>query len=116
MAFFAKIGLNNKVIEVLKVNDSELLDSAGNPDEEIGRQFLEHLTMYPHWIQTFSDKSKRKHFAGPGHSYDEDKDAFIPRKPFASWTLNASTCIWEAPTAADDPHTQVWNEDSQAWE
>ena len=42
--------------------------------------------------QTYSDGSKRKNFAGKGYTYDKDKDAFIPLKPFASWTLNDTTC------------------------
>jgi hypothetical protein len=32
-----------------------------------------------------------------GYTYDEDRDAFIPKKPYNSWILNEDTCNWEAP-------------------
>jgi hypothetical protein len=41
----------------------------------------------------------RKNFAGIGMTYDETRDAFIPKKPFNSWILNEQTCLWEAPVA-----------------
>jgi hypothetical protein len=40
----------------------------------------------------------RKNYAGIGYSYDPDRDAFIPPKPFASWILDEITCLWTAPT------------------
>lgn len=39
----------------------------------------------------------RKNYAGIGGIYDSSKDAFYASKPYASWTLNESTCQWEAP-------------------
>ena len=44
-------------------------------------------------------KALRKNYAGIGFSYDPDRDAFIPPKPFESWPLNEDTCLWEAPVA-----------------
>jgi hypothetical protein len=41
----------------------------------------------------------RKNHAGIGYTYDEDRDAFIPKKPFNSWILNEQTCLWNAPVA-----------------
>ena len=59
----------------------------------------------------------RKNFAGPGYSYDIDRDAFIPPKPFDSWTLNETTCLWEAPTAhPDDGELYEWNESTTSWD
>ena len=67
--------------------------------------------------QTFSDGSKRNNFAGKGYVYDKDKDAFIAPKPFASWTLNDTTCLWDAPTACpSDGKEYSWNESSKSWE
>ncbi len=58
----------------------------------------------------------RKNYAGIGYSYDEDKDAFIPPKPYASWTLDEDSCQWESPVAyPDDDKVYSWDEDSQAW-
>ena len=107
MATFAKIGLNNKVIEVLSVHNNELKDSNGVEQENIGIDFLTKLTGWPIWKQTsyntiggvhkLGGTPLRKNFAGIGHTYDEGRDAFIPPKPFNSWVLNETTRQWEAP-------------------
>ena len=58
----------------------------------------------------------RKNFAGIGFTYDREKDAFIPPQPFASWTLNETTCLWEAPVAyPDDGKKYIWNESITNW-
>ena len=44
----------------------------------------------------------RKNYAGIGYTYDSGKDAFIPPKPFNSWVLNESTCLWDAPFPRPD--------------
>ena len=68
------------------------------------------------WIQTYKDRSKRKHYAAIGYSYDQTRDAFIPPQRFSSWTLNETTCIWEAPVAyPNDEKLYDWNEDSKSW-
>lgn len=58
----------------------------------------------------------RKNFAGVGYTYDESKDAFIPPKPFDSWVLNETSCIWEAPVALPSGNNMYdWDEDNQQW-
>ena len=117
MASFAKIGLNNKVIEVLSVHNNELLDSNGVEQEVNGIDFLTKLTGWSIWKQTSYNKNIRKNFAGTGMTYDEDRDAFIPPKPYNSWTLNETTCQWEAPVAyPDDGERYTWNETNQTWD
>jgi len=66
-----------------------------------------------------SDQSKalRKNFAGIDFTYDTSKDAFISPKPYDSWTLNNTTCLWEAPVASpSDDGRYVWNEADQTWD
>ena len=117
MATFAKLGLNNKVIEVLSVHNNELLDSNGVEQEVNGIDFLTKLTGYPVWKQTSYNNNIRKNHAGIGYTYDEDRDAFIAPKPFASWILNEETCQWEAPVAyPDDDNRYTWNESNQTWD
>jgi hypothetical protein len=131
MASFAKIGLNNKVIEVLAVNNNELKDSNGVEQEVNGIDFLTKLTGYPVWKQTsYNTKGGvhnnggtplRKNHAGIGYTYDEDRDAFIPKKPFNSWILNETTCLWNAPVAMpatelEDNQYYSWNESIINWE
>jgi len=117
MATFAKLGLNNKVIEVLSVHNNELLDSNGVEQEVNGIDFLTKLTGYPVWKQTSYNNNIRKNHAGIGYTYDEDRDAFIAPKPYASWILNEDTCRWEAPVAyPDDNNRYTWNESNQTWD
>lgn len=59
----------------------------------------------------------RKNYAGVGYSYDAERDAFIPPKPFASWLLNEESCLWEAPVPhPSDGERYNWNEETQNWE
>jgi hypothetical protein len=127
MASFAKIGLNNKVIEVLSVVNEVLYDSNGIEQEVIGIDFLTKLTGYPVWKQTSYNTHGgvhnkggtplRKNHAGIGMTYDEDRDAFIPKKPYNSWILNEQTCLWDAPVARpDDNNRYNWNEEILNWE
>ena len=130
MASFAKIGLNNKVIEVLSVHNEVLKDSNGIEQEVNGIDFLTKLTGYPLWIQTsYNTKGGvhnnngiplRKNHAGIGYIYDETRDAFIPPKPFNSWILNESTCNWEAPIPIPNDVSidkqYIWNESIINWE
>ena len=127
MASFAKIGLNNKVIEVLSVHNNVLKDAGGIEQEVLGIDFLTKLTGWSIWKQTSYNTGGgvhklggtpfRKNHAGIGYNYDASKDAFIPPQPFDSWTLNEDTCIWDPPVAyPDDDKRYEWNEDTQAWD
>ena len=58
----------------------------------------------------------RKNYAGIGYSYDAGRDAFIPPKPYASWTLNDTTCLWDAPVAMPtDGKVYSWDEANGNW-
>ena len=66
---------------------------------------------------TDQSKALRANYAGVGYTYDADKDAFIPPQPYVSWTLNETTCLWEAPVEyPDDGFVHEWNEESGVWE
>jgi hypothetical protein len=130
MASFAKIGLNGRVIEVVSVVNDVIKDSSGVEREELGIQFLNELYKWPIWKQTSYNTNSgvhklggtplRKNHAGIGYTYDEDRDAFIPKKPYNSWILNEQTCLWESPIpipsdASIDKRYQ-WNEQIKNWE
>jgi hypothetical protein len=131
MASFAKIGLNSKVIEVLSVNNEVLKDANGIEQENIGIDFLTKLTGYPLWIQTSYNTHGgvhdnggtplRKNHAGIGYTYDETRNAFIPKKPYNSWILNEDTCLWESPISMPTEQLEnnqyySWNESIINWE
>ena len=142
MAHFAKLGINSKVIGVEVVADDDMKNADGVEDEAVGIQFLEHIHGWPLWKQTSyntragkhykedgtesDDQSKalRKNYAGIGFTYDEDRDAFYTKKPYSSWALNETTCIWEAPVAFPTineygdpakPYTISWDETNTRW-
>jgi hypothetical protein len=59
----------------------------------------------------------RKNYAGIGYTYDADRDAFIPPRPYASWQLDELSCLWQAPTSIPtDGQAYVWNESAQTWD
>ena len=126
MASFAKIGLNNKVIEVLSVINEVLHDSNGIEQETIGIDFLTKLTGYPVWVQTSYNthgnqhpegKHLRGNYASIGYTYDATNDVFYAPQPFPSWILNNTTWLWEAPVAMPtDGKDYKWNELSINWE
>jgi hypothetical protein len=123
MASFAKLGLNFKVKEVISLADNVATT------EQVGIDFLTQTLNYPFWVQTFTDGT-RKNFAGIGYTYDEDRDAFIAPKPYASWTLNEETCLWDPPIVKPETYTQnlvdennnprpdyyIWNEETKQWD
>ena len=58
----------------------------------------------------------RKNYAGIGYTYDYARDAFIPPKPFPSWTLDSNTCLWVAPVEMpSDGKNYTWDEENQTW-
>ena len=102
MAVYAKV--NNSLVEQVIVAEPEFFNTF--VDDSAGE-----------WIETKTDGSIRKHYAGIGYTYNRTLDAFIPKKPFPSWVLDEETCLWEAPTSkptgTDNQH--VWDEDTTSW-
>ena len=110
MKYFAKLGLNNKVIENTHVGDNNA------PTEKAGIDYLHKLHNYPFWVQTFQDRSQRKNYPGKGYTYDEDRDAFIEPQRYKSWILNEDTCRWDPPVAyPNDGNFYRWNEETTSW-
>jgi len=113
MAHFSKLDNNNVVIQVVTVSNEVITDENGVEQEQLGVDFLNDLyKTSDNWKQTSYNFNFRKNFGGIGTTYDSDKDAFIPQKPFEGWTLNNSTCKWEAPIPyPDDGERYVWLEE-----
>lgn len=115
MAHFAKLDNNNIVIEVNVVNNDVL--NLSN-EEASGIAFLtEWSGGYSNWKQTSYSGSFRKNYAGIGYTYDEARDAFIPPKPYNSWVLDETTCLWNPPTPyPSDGQKYKWVEDDLNWQ
>jgi len=119
MAHFAKLGTGNIILKVEVVSNDIALT------EQAGVDFLNNLYgTRDVWKQTSYNGNIRKNYAGVGYTYDQTRDAFIPPKPFNSWTLNETTCLWEAPTSKpeltqeqiDNGNKYIWNEENTSWD
>ena len=116
MAHFCKLGIGN-IVEKVEVVSNDIATT-----EQAGVDFLNNLYgTRDVWKQTSYNNNIRKNFAGIGYKYDQTLDAFISPKPFNSWTLNETTCLWEAPVAMsktelEDNQYYSWNESILNWE
>ena len=118
MAHFAEVGENNIVLRVLVVDDSQ---------ESNGQNFLANtLGLGGTWIKTSYNTiggvhrnggtPLRKNYAGIGFTYDSERDAFIAPKPYPSWVLNETSCVYEAPVARPTEGQYTWNEETTSWD
>jgi hypothetical protein len=130
MAHFCKLGVGNKVLQV------EVVSNDVATTEQAGIDFLNNLykTPYQVWKQTsYNTKGGvhklggtpfRKNYGAIGYYYDQTRDAFLEKKPFPSWTLNETTCLWEAPITEptlteeqiNNNNYYSWNEDNTTWD
>jgi len=109
MAHWAELDSDNIVLRV-HVGDND------DPNGDEGYQWLLD-NLGGTWVQTSYNGNIRKNFAGIGYKYDEELDAFVPPKPFRSWTLNEETALWEPPVAyPTDGEAYVWNEETTSWD
>ena len=122
MAHFACLDTNNVVTQVIVVSNPDTSTAQGEEKESIGIAFCERL-LGGTWVKTSYNAKIRKNYAGIGFTYDKDRDAFIPPKPYASWVLNETTCLWNAPVAyptdvgtPEAPKMYTWNEESRTWD
>ena len=107
MAHYAKIE-NNIVTNVIVAEQAFIDTQAGTwVQTSYNTQGGQHL---------LGGTPLRKNYAGIGYTYDSTKDAFYTPRPYASWTLNETTCIWEAPVAyPSDDKNYAWNEETTSW-
>jgi len=114
MAHFAQLNEQNMVTQVIVVVNEELLEN-GIESEAKGIAFCESL-LGGNWKQTSYNGNIRKNYAGIGYAYDSGRDAFIPPKPYPSWTMSEDTCLWSAPTPMPtDNKRYSWDEPTLAW-
>lgn len=104
--------LTNGIVDQVIVIDEETLTLGhwGDPSEWKQTSYRTQGGQHP------EGKPFRFNYAGLGYSYDATRDAFIPPKPFASWLLNETTCLWEAPTPMPtDGKFYRWEESTLSW-
>ena len=118
MAHYSFLDTNNIVTEVIVGKD----EGEDNTDWEVHygnfRNQVCKRTSYntSGGIHSSGGIPYRKNYAGIGYTYDEQRDAFIPQKPYASFILNEDTCLWEPPVPyPTDGEQYTWNEEDLQW-
>ena len=99
MAHFAKLDEDNKVTEVVVVDNSVIEDENGDEQESLGQAFLKGLYGDDtNWQQTSYNNNIRGIYATVGYTYDASTDKFIPPTPYASWVdFDETTHTWQPP-------------------
>ena len=118
MAHYAFLDSNNIVTEVIVGKD----EGEGDIDwEQHYGEFRGQTCKRTSYntikgVHTNGGTPYRKNYAGIGYTYDSIKDAFIPPKPYASWLLDETTCLWNSPTPMPtDGKMYTWDETTTSW-
>lgn len=121
MAHFAKV--ENGIVSHVIVAEPEFFDDFvdTSPGEWIQTSYNTRGGIHwdPETGEPSADQTKalRYNYAGVGHTYDAEADAFYGPKPFPSWVLNTNNYQWEAPIPAVPPEDNpgaimIWDEDA----
>jgi hypothetical protein len=116
MAHYAFLDENYIVTEVIVGKDESNYDWEAHYGQFRG-QLCKRTSYNTHGgVHNGGGTPYRKNYAGIGYSYDPQRDAFIPPKPFNSWQLNETTCLWDPPTPMPtDGQMYRWDEDTTSW-
>tara|TARA_B100000809_G_scaffold230814_1_gene245524 strand:+ start:603 stop:1007 length:405 start_codon:yes stop_codon:yes gene_type:complete len=119
---FAKV--ENGIVTQVIVADQDVIDSLVDANKWIqtttdtrgGIHYGPSSNVPPYSSNPDGGIALRKNYAGIGYTYDVNKDAFIPPKPYDSWLLDDSTCLWESSIPyPNDGKVYDWNEDNIEW-
>ena len=110
MSHYAKV--ENGTVTKIIVADQDVIDSGVFGTGWVQTSYNTYAGQHP------ENRPLRKNFAGIGYTYDIQRDAFIPPKPYVSWILNENTCLWEPPVPLpqDNENTYMWNDEILNWE
>lgn len=108
MSHFAKV--ENGIVTQVIVAEQDVIDSGAFGDGWVQTSYNTYGGQHP------EGRPLRKNYAGIGFTYDLGRDAFIPPQPFASWTLDENTCLWNSPIPyPDDGNRYAWDEVTTSW-
>jgi hypothetical protein len=115
MAHFAKLDANN-IVTFVTVGRQEDDGREAELCARTGDVYKQTSYNTHGGVHALGGTPLRKNYAGIGYTYDAGRDAFIPPKPYASWLLNETTCLWDAPVAyPDDGKRYSWDEATTSW-
>jgi hypothetical protein len=115
LAHFAKLDENN-VVTFVTVGRQEDDGKEADLCARTGDVYKQTSYNTHGGVHALGGTPLRKNYAGIGYTYDPVRDAFIAPKPYASWLLNETTCLWDAPVAyPDDGKRYSWDEATTSW-
>lgn len=117
MAYFAKLNGSNIVLAI-HIVENEILENVNG--DEVDQNGIDHLNslfgFHPKWVRAYKGGGQRVNFPDEGYSYNASLDAFLPPKPFESWTLDAANKRWVPPVSEPSgEEIRYWDEDNQQW-
>ena len=121
MAHFARLDSNN-IVDFVVVGRDEDNGKEAELSARTGDVYKQTSYNTHGGVHALGGTPFRKNYAGIGYTYDEGRDAFIPQKPYASWLLNETTCLWESPVpyptdvgTEENPKRYSWDEATTSW-
>lgn len=115
MAHFAKLDENN-IVTFVTVGRQEDDGKEADLCARTGDVYKQTSYNTHGGVHALGGTPFRKNYAGIGYTYDPVRDAFVPPRPYASWVLNETTCLWGAPVAyPDDGKRYSWDEATTSW-
>jgi len=114
MSHFAKLDANN-IVTFVTVGRQEDDGKEQELHERTGDVYKQTSYNTRGGVHILGGTPLRKNYAGIGYTYDEDRDAFIPPKPYDSWLLDEDTCLWEAPVPMPEDGMYTWDEETTSW-
>jgi hypothetical protein len=117
VAHYALLDRNNVVVQVItgKDEDEGIYDWELFYTQETRLQAKRTSYNTQGGVHTNGGTPFRKNYAGIGYTYDPQRDAFIPPKPYPSWVLNEDTCLWDAPVPMPQDGMYSWDEATTSW-
>ena len=121
MSHYAQLVENNVVVFVIHAKSNDKEDEFTESTGDVYRQTSYNTHGGIHYTdgEPSDDQTKafRFNYAGIGFTYDKNRDAFIPPKPFESWILDEGICLWQPPLPyPEDGGNYRWDEDLFSWE
>ena len=111
MAHYAKV-VNGTVTQII-VAEADFFDTFV---DDIPGEWIQTSYNTREGVHKLGGTPLRKNFAWVGGTYDATRDAFLPPKPYASWTLDENTCIYVPPTSyPTDGKDYIWNASTKSW-
>lgn len=116
MSHWAELDDNNKVIRVTVGDNNDPNGDEGYKwlIDNLGGTWIKTSYNTQGNVHTLGGTPLHKNYAGAGYSWDGT--GFAAPQPFASWTKDEETYLWQPPTPMPkDGKHYAWDEETTSW-